>query len=459
MEKQSFRLVSLTWPIFLELLLFMLMGSVDTFMLSRVSDDAVSAVGAANQIVSVAILILEVIGNGAAIVIAQYLGSRMLYEASRISATAVALNALVGLALSLLFLLGGGAMLRAMNLHGDILAHAETYLAIVGGGIFLQALINIAAAIVRTHGFTKETMLVSLGMNVVHVIGNYLLIFGHWGLPELGVKGAAISTVASRLLCMAVFFWLMYRVMEVRIQAAHYVKLSVTHIRGILRIGIPSAFEQILYHSCQLVFFFYATFLGAEALASRQYASNISTYVYLFSAAVGMGTAIITGRLVGARRTDEAYGRVWVSVKWAMIATVAIDLIVIAFRKPLLGLFTDNPDIIRLGAQVIVLGLLLETGRTCNLVVINSLRAAGDAKFPVYIGLISMVGISLPLGYLLVFRLDMGLAGIWLAIAADEWIRSIVMVFRWRSRAWERYGLVPVREREGPPEPPAVTAG
>jgi putative MATE family efflux protein len=435
-------LFRLTWPIFLELLLFLLMGSVDTFMLSRVSDNAVSAVGAANNIIMIAILVLEVIGNGAAIVVAQYIGSRQLYEASKICAVAITLNAMIGLALSVIFLLFGKSMLTAMNLQGDILVYADTYLFIVGGGIILQALINIVAAIIRTYGFTKETMFVSLGMNVIHVFANYALIFGHWGFPELGVQGAAISTVASRLICLLVFVWLMYRLMEVRIAWSQYFKLPLAYVRKILKIGIPSAVEQIMYHSCQLVFVFYTTFLGATALASKQYAANISMYIYLFSAAVGMGTAIMTGRLVGANRQDDAYRRVWSSVRWALAITVMIDIAVIAFREPLLGLFTDNPDIIRLGAQVILFSLVLETGRTCNIVIINSLRAAGDATFPVYMGMISMVGISLPLGYLLVFQLDLGLVGIWLAIAADEWIRAVIMFFRWRSRTWEKHGLV-----------------
>jgi Na+-driven multidrug efflux pump len=77
-----------------------------------------------------------------------------------------------------------------------------------------------------------------------------------------------------------------------------------------------------------------------------------------------------------------------------------------------------------------------------NIVIINSLRAAGDAKFPVMIGVFSMVLMSLPLGYFLVFYLNMGLPGIWIAIAADEWIRGIIMYFRWKSRKWEKYVLV-----------------
>lgn len=451
-EAKELNLFRLTWPIFLELFLFMLMGSADTFMLSSVSDNAVSGVGASNQIISIAILVLEVIGNGAAIVVAQYIGSKKLVEAAQVTGTAITLNLMVGLLLSVIFLVFGTHMLQWLNVQGEILAYAEPYMSIVGGAIFLQALINALAATIRTHGFTRETMCVSVLMNVIHVLGNYVLIFGNWGMPALGVKGAAISTVGSRFICLLIFFWLMYRVTEVRVEWKYYVQLPRKFISKILRIGVPSALESIMYQSCQLIFTLYVTYLGAEAMATRQYANNISSYIYLFSMAVGMGTAIVVGRLVGARQKDTAYKRVLSSVKWALLVTVIIDAVVIFFRVPLLGLFTENPEIIRLGAQVILLSILLETGRTTNIVIINSLRAAGDAKFPVFIGLISMVCMSLPLGYLLVFKLDMGLAGVWLAIAADEWTRAVIMYTRWRSRLWERHALV---EHDAPDQPAA----
>lgn len=184
-EAKELNLFRLTWPIFLELFLFMLMGSVDTFMISSVSDNAVSGVGASNQIISIAILVLEVIGNGAAIVVAQYIGSKKLVEAAQVTGTAITLNLMVGLLLSVIFLVFGTHMLQWLNVQGEILAYAESYMSIVGGAIFLQALINALAATIRTHGFTKETMYVSVFMNVIHVVGNYVLIFGHWGMPAL----------------------------------------------------------------------------------------------------------------------------------------------------------------------------------------------------------------------------------------------------------------------------------
>lgn len=435
-------LFMLTWPIFLEIFLFMLMGIADTFMLSAISDNAVSGVGASNQYLHIAILILEVIGNGASIVVAQYIGSKKFIEAAKISALAVSLNLLVGLIISGLFLLFNHALLERLNLQGEILDYASSYLSIVGGLIFLQAIINSVSAIIRVHGYTKEAMYVSLGMNVIHIIGNYALIFGKLGFPEMGVEGAAISSVVSRFLALIVFFWLLYRIMEVRVQIRYYFSLSKTYIGNIMKIGIPSAFEQVMYQTCQIVFLYYATFLGASSLAARQYASNISMFTYLFAFAIGMGTSIIVGRLVGAGEQNEAYKRVFSSVRYASLFTFITVVLVMLFREPLMGMFTNDEDIIRLGANVLLLSIVLETGRTINIILVNSLRAAGDAKFPLWIGMFTMVGMSLPLGYFFVFQLDMGLAGIWLAIAADEWLRAVIMFFRWRSRAWEQHAIV-----------------
>lgn len=176
-------------------------------------------------------------------------------------------------------------------------------------------------------------------------------------------------------------------------------------------------------------------------------------FSYLFALAIGLGTSIIVGRLVGSGDKDEVYVQVWASLKRALVFTVILVALVMTFRYPLMRLFTDNENVIELGASVLLLSCLLETGRTFNMVIINSLRASGDAKFPVLMGAISMVMMSLPLGYFLVFVLDLGLVGVWLAVIMDEWTRAIIMSLRWKSRAWERYALVePVQEVQAKPE-------
>ncbi|MGX9136348.1 MATE family efflux transporter [Rummeliibacillus sp. JY-2-4R] len=454
-KKEKLSLFHLTWPIFLEVLLFTLMGVADTFMLSALADDAVAGVGAANQFIQITILILEVIGNGASIVVAQYLGSRRFEEVPKITAVAITMNLVIGLLLSLFFVFFSKQMMTAMNLHGDVLIYADKYLVIIGGGIFLQALINATAAIVRVHGWTRQTMYVSVAMNVLHITFNYILIFGKFGFPELGVQGAAISSIISRSIALVAFFWLLYQVMEFKIDFKYYLALPKEYIKKILDIGVPSALEQVLYQGCQITFLYYITYLGAESLAARQYAYNISMFTYLFAMAIGSGTAIIVGRYVGAKRADDAYKQLWSSVKWAIGFTLVMVAFVMAFRYPLMRIFTDNPEVIRIGTSVLLLSIVLETGRTFNITIINTLRAAGDARFPVIIGFFSMVCMSLTLGYFFVFNLHFGLVGVWLAIAADEWCRAIIVFFRWKSRKWEKYSLVsPNKEKLLPTENP-----
>jgi putative MATE family efflux protein len=457
MEVAVRSLFQLTWPIFLELLLFMLMGTADTLMLSGVSDDAVSAVGVVNQFVFICILIMEVVGNGAAIVVSQYLGARKTREASRISALAITLNLGLGLTVSSALVLFGDRILARMNLHGVVLEYATTYLHMVGGFLFLQALINVFSSLIRTYGFTRQSMFVSLGMNVLHVGLNFALIFGHFGMPALGVSGAAISTVASRAIALGVFVWLLNRVIPVPMRARDYVTLTGEYIRKVLKVGLPSAVEQLTYQACQTVFLYYVTFLGPVALASRQYANAISHYVFLCSLAIGLGSSILVGRLVGANRPDEAYRQALGGLKWALGITVVVDIVIISVRVPLVGLFTDNADIVRVATQVILIGFILETGRAFNLVLVNSLRAAGDATFTVYMGFLSMACMSLSLGYYFVFKLGLGLAGVWLAVAADEWVRGLTMWLRWRSRAWEKKSLVEPDTVQAEPAPVAVS--
>ncbi|RYZ41127.1 MAG: MATE family efflux transporter [Myxococcaceae bacterium] len=441
-SRQEPGLFRLTWPIFFEIFLFMLMGTADTLMLSGVSDAAVAAVGVVNQYVFICILIMEVVSHGASIVVSQYLGAKRSAEASRIAAQAVTMNLLLGIAVSAGLLLSADTILGRMNLEPVTLEYASTYWHIAGGFLFLQALINVFSSLIRTYGFTRQSMFVAMGMNVVHVVGNWVLIFGHFGAPAHGVAGAAMSTVLSRALAVGVFGWLLYRVMDVRMKRQDFVAMTGEYVRKILRVGVPSAVEQMTYHACQTVFLYYVTFLGPTALASRQYANAMSQYVFLCSLAIGLGTSIIVGRLVGANRSSDAYARVLTSLKWSLGITLAVDLTAIVFREPLIRLFTHDGDILRMTSQVLVLSLILETGRSFNLVLVNALRAAGDATFPVYMAMGSMVCMSLPLGYFLVFHLQLGLAGVWLAVAADEWTRGFAMWLRWRSRAWERLSLV-----------------
>ncbi|MCS0542798.1 MATE family efflux transporter, partial [Aeromonas veronii] len=154
------------------------------------------------------------------------------------------------------------------------------------------------------------------------------------------------------------------------------------------------------------------------------------------------GTQILVGQMIGARQINDAYQRALKSLKLAILISAAMAIIFSIFKEPLLSIFTNNQDIIKTGGVLILLTIILEPGRAFNLVLINALRAAGDVKLPVYMGILSMWGICVPIAYVLGVHFDLGLIGIWISFIVDEWLRGIVMLWRWRSRAWEKKSFV-----------------
>ena len=435
-------LLALTWPIFIELFLHMLMGSTDTFMLSHISDEAVAAVGVANQLVFFMILVFGFVATGTAVVISQSLGAGLKEDARRISGISLSLNLIFGVLVSVIVVGFNDSFLQMFNLTPEIHRLAQQYLTIVGGTLFTQALLVTASAILRANGLTKEAMFISIVMNIIHLAGNSLFIYGLFGVPEMGVQGVAISTAISRAIAVILIFRLLYRRLPVKIALEDYLNFNKSFIKKILKIGIPSAGESVLANTSQMAITVIIGLLGAMALTTRVYTFNIMSFMMLFGIAIGQGTQILIGYKVGAREFDKAYHQLLKSLKLSIIITMAISLFIVSIREPILGIFTDNKEIISEGSKLLLLCLILEPGRTFNIVVISSLRAAGDAVFPVKMALVSMWGISVPLAYFLGITMGYDLSGIWMAFIIDEWFRGIIMYIRWKSRVWEKKVLV-----------------
>lgn len=439
---KSLSLFAITWPILVDTLLRMMLGTSDVFMLSRLSDGTAAAVGLANELIGFCIAMFGFVGIGTSVAITQYLGANRPDVASRVSGLAVTMNLLFGGLVSLVLAVFGGPLLSLMKLDAAFRADATTYLVIIASFLWLEALSSSVSSVIRAHGRTREVMFVTLGVNVLNVVGNYLLIFGSFGFPELGVAGAAISTSASRLVGLVVLFVLMYRLIPRSPRWRDYLSFERTYARQVLRIGVPAAGEHLVWQAQHMMVLSFINVLGIQALSTHVYVYNISMYFLALSFAMGVGTEIIVGHMVGAGEVKAAYRRLIRSLRISIAVTAAVVGIAALFRHQLLGLFTDDPGIIAVGAGILLLSVVLEPGRTFNLVVINSLRAAGDARFPVLIGAVVMWGVCVPLAYLLGIRLGYGLLGIWVAFAVDEWLRGLLMLLRWRSRAWERKSLV-----------------
>jgi putative MATE family efflux protein len=285
-------------------------------------------------------------------------------------------------------------------------------------------------------------MKVTILMNILNAIGNFFVIFGPFGLPVYGEEGVAWSTSIARIICSFIIIFLFMK----RIGFISFAKVlkskPIGHVKNLFKIGVPAAGENLSYNASQIVITYFITMIGTEAITTKVYTQNIMMFVFLFSVAIGQGEQIIIGRLVGARELKTAYDHCLRSLKLGILISTSMALIAAIFSHQLLSIFTDNKHIIQTGSILLICTILLEPGRAFNLIVISSLRAAGDVRFPVMMGIISMWGISIPIAFVLGIHFHLGLIGVWIGFIADEWLRGLFMLWRWRSRKWESASFV-----------------
>ncbi|MCM3781843.1 MATE family efflux transporter [Neobacillus mesonae] len=435
-------LFAITWPIFVESALQMFLRTSDTFMLSKVSDNAVAAVGVANQIIMFAILMFNFVALGSAVVVSQYLGAGRKSEIGRLAGSSLALNFLFGVFISILVVAFSDPLLSLFNLDASLYDQAKIYLMIAGGGLVVQALLSAATAMIQSHGLTRHTMMVTIGMNILNIFGNYLVIYGPMGFPKLGVVGVAISTIIAQSIGLIVNLVLLRRAAEVHIRWSDLYQWSRVHIEKVLRVGVPSSAVSLSYSANQFVTTAFISSLGASALATKIYTQNMMFFVMILAVSLGRGGQIIVGQLVGAGKREETYKTVLRNLVRSQFITLAAVCLLVLFREPFIKLFTTDPDIISMGASLILLSFLLEPGRNFNVILERALQASGDARAAMMVSVLVTWCFSVPLTYILGIHMGYGLYGIWVAFIADEWLRGILLMIRWKSKAWQKKALV-----------------
>lgn len=285
-------------------------------------------------------------------------------------------------------------------------------------------------------------MLVTVVVNILNIIGNYSLIFGKFGCPELGVEGAAISTAFSRGVSMVILFVILFRKHIHRFPLAYFRPFPFIELKNLMRVGLPSAGEQLSYSSSQVVITFFINMLGVEALATRTYCVNIIMFVYLFSISMAWGGAICIGHLIGEKKPHAAFLLGKYVMKKSVMITLILSGIIAASGHAILSWLTSNPEIIRMGVIVLLIDVVLEIGRPINIFATNALRAAGDVNYPFYVGLVVMWSVAVGIGYLFGIYWAWGICGMWVAFALDENIRGIIFVRRWYGMKWVNKSFV-----------------
>ena len=416
----------------------MLVGSIDTLMLSTVGDDKVGAVGAANTYLSVFTISFSVISTGVMAVMTQYIGAGKNGVARQARNLGVIFNGIIGGILSVLLLFWSAPILKVLGTAESLLPYATTYMCIVGGTSILTALTPIVTSYLRAFGFTKEPLVVNVTANVLNIILNSIFLF----VCDWGVAGVALATAISRGVGLA--FGIVMCIIKIKIPKDAEKISNVTVCKNILQVGVPSALESALYNVAMAIVMKFLNEMSEDGVyvTAKSYASQITMFSYCAGVALANANAIIVGWRIGEKRYEECYKATFKAAKLGVITAVIIAGVFALTGKYIMRIFTDDPRIIELVIMILVVDIVLEIGRICNIVFGNALKTAGDATYTVVIAVIFMYLFAVLGTYVFGISLKWYVVGSWIGLAMDECMRAILMGIRWKSRKWEKKVLV-----------------
>ncbi|WP_144266418.1 MATE family efflux transporter [Paenibacillus curdlanolyticus] len=428
----SISIWALTWPIMIEMMLQFMLGTADTVMVSRISDDAVAVVGISNQFFNAVIMMFSLVCSGAGILIAQKLGANKRYEARQIGIMSVSITAMLGVVISLILIFATNPIIAMLQVPEAIRPLAHTYMSIVGGGMIVTALNLSFSTAVRNTGDTRSPMLIAVGMNVLHIALNYAFIFGAFGFPKWGLFGVAISMIIARSTAMLFQFRLFRHAFGERIRFGEFTRFNGKLLKEVLKLGWPLSMNGGSWTLSQLVIYSIIASMGAEELATRTYMNTIESFAFLFGWSLAMGVQIRISHLFGAGRYREVYYDAFKVLGWGVVIVLANTVLMLLFRRQLLGLFTEDQWIIDTAMTLLWLNLVLQPGKMLNMALGQSLSAIGDSRVIMLYSLPIMWALSVGLSYMLAVPVGFGLLGIYAGMIADEYVRGISSLFRWR---------------------------
>lgn len=441
-EITTAKVFKMSLPIFVELLLQLLVGNIDQFMMSQHSQDSVTAIGNANQIMHIIIVVLNIMSSATTIVLTQYIGAKNKRMKSVTCMTSLSVIGCFSLVLSAIVVFLHRQIFRLMNVHERIMDEASSYIFIIGLCIVIQGLYLVMASILRSYSLMKEVMFTSVLMNVINIFGNAVLLNGYFGLPKLGIVGVAISTNISKIIGLILLFVIFFRKTQTPLGLRFLRPFPVETVKRLLYIAIPSGAEGLSYNLSQLVILSFINPYGTAVVNTKIYASMIANISYVYANAIAQATQIAVGYLLGSGDKEAVVKRVWSTVRISFCVCVGVTIVSYLNSDFAFGIFTDNPEILSLGKKILAIEIILECGRAMNIVLVKMLCSTGDVVLPVCVGIFCQWFVAALLGYILGTVLGLGLQGIWIAMAVDECSRGLVFIFRFRSGAWKKKQVI-----------------
>lgn len=435
-------LMRLILPLVIEQLLAVTIGMADTVMVTTVGEAAVSGISLVDSINILLINIFSALATGGAVVASQYMGRQEREEAcdsAKQLLYSITLMALIIMAFALVF---NKLILRGVfgNIDQDVMENAITYFWLSAVSYPFLAIYNAGAALFRSMGNSKVSMLVSLLMNIVNISGNAILIFG----CQWGVAGAATASLISRALgAVIMLFLIQHKSNPIHVEHLSKIKLQWDMIKRILRVGIPTGLESGMFQIGKLMVQGLVATFGTSAIAANAIANSVASIANVPGAAIGLGMVTVVGQCVGADDYPQAIRYTKKLLLYTYVSMGALNIFLLFFAGPLVNLFNLTPGAAATAKDILFyFALFGMTTWPLSFTTPNALRAAGDARFTMIISIASMWIFRIGCSYLFALGFHMGVQGIWFGMYVDWVARAIVFTFRFLRNKWQNQRVI-----------------
>lgn len=435
-------LKSILVPVILEQLLNSFMGTADTMMVSNVGSAAISAVSLVDSINVLLIQAFSALAAGGTIICAQYMGQRNYERANKSARQVLFIILSISAAVTILCLLFKDPLLHFIfgKVDADVMEASSVYFLFSAASYPFIALYDSGASIFRAQENTKGPLIISVISNVMNIVGNAILI---WGF-NMGVAGAAIATLVSRIFCAVVVLWQLRKDRQ-PIVVKDYLNIRPDRklIGRILGLGIPSGIENSMFQLGKLAIQSTVSTLGTTAIAAQAMTNNLEMLNGTAAMGVGIGLMTIVGECIGAGREDEA---VYYVKKLSCVAEMIIIgccLLVFALTKPITILGGMEPESARMCFQMMAwITVVKPLVWVVSFIPAYGMRAAGDVRFSMITSCVSMWVFRFCLCVFLIRVIGMGPLAVWFGMFTDWTIRGIVFIWRFHSRKWLKHKVV-----------------
>lgn len=425
-------------PLILEQLLAMTVGLADTIMVSSVGEAAVSGVSLVDSIMILIINIFSALATGGAVVSGQYIGQGDEKKSCKAADQMVLFVAVLSIAITAIIYLGKNLILYGVfgKIEPEVFSSAQTYLLIVTASVPFIALYNGGAAIFRSMGDSDTPMRISILMNGVNLVGNAILIYG----CKLGTAGAAIPTTISRILGAVIVLKLLknqsYQVHLSPKMEWHFDKMM---IKKILHIGVPSSLENSMFQLGKILVLSLVSTFGTASIAANAVSNTVAVFQCLPGSAIGMAMLTVVSQCVGAK--DYKGARFYTKKLLKMIygSMLVVNLAVFAALPLILKIYNLTDETAQMARNILLWhGSLAIFIWPLSFSLTNTLRAANDVKFTMWVSILSMWIFRIAFSYIIGDFLGLGVFGIWVAMTIDWAFRALCFVTRYKRGKWEQ---------------------